>query len=100
MLKSTILKRVISAVLVLASIFTIGAFSCFATDPDEFDPPEYDVPKIKHKTQPYYEEWRPDPKCLGDYQYCGQTWIDYEYLEFQMNHGRDYDLDYDMDDDI
>ncbi len=90
MLKSTILKKIISAVLVLASIFTISTFSCFASDP-----PQFDLPKIKHKPQPHYE-WRFDPKYLGDYQYDGQTWIDFEYLEFQMNYERDYDLDDDI----
>lgn len=90
MLKSTILKRVISAVLVLASIFTIGTFSCFASDP-----PKFDVPKIKPKPQPHYE-WRFDPESLADYQYDGQTWIDYDYIQFKIN----YEMENDIDDDI
>ena len=91
MLKSTILKKVISSVLVLASIFTMGTFYCFASDPSEFDPPEFDVPKINRKPQPHYE-WRFDPTYLGDYQYDGQTWIDYEYIQFKLNYEMENDM--------
>ena len=82
MLKSIILKRTISAVLVLVSICTIGTFSCFA-----YDPPK----EKKNKEQEQYE-WIPSPDCLADYQYDGQIWIDYEYIKFQVNYERDYNI--------